>query len=572
MIVLLKQAKSPEDNKDIKDNAPQLKDGEELVEEVVLGEDKGKGKDKIKIRIKRIIKKGNNVIEQLIEKDPKEGEIIKEEYIKEGQGEGDPLHKLRAFTRKIIKGNKVIQQLVEKEKIGDEEKEEIKSQKEEIIKNKKGKKDDNEEIIEEEEILQKEDGNEGKIKLRIKKRIIKGNKVTEQTVEKEVNADGTDRENAKEIIISQDKLPLENKGDYEVIQEIVLDSEEGESIPKGKGKKIRIKKIIRKGNDIMEQIVDREADKKDNDEDDYIIREEYVILKDKGKGKGKGDSKIRGKIIIKRIINHGNKVYEQIVEKEGEGENEREKIISQKEDIVKGKPKKKKEALIEEYVILGKNGEIQKLDGSQKIIFIKFIIKGNKVIEYEIEREGIGRSAKDTIISQKEYNITDKLLQLLKLLGIEIQAFESSSTAGEKGEDDKNILRGKNKKEKNKIEDEKVITHGGSPKQGKKGGDKKEDEKEETGNEKRGDDGERKNVEKEIITGGSRNLVQYTEYRNELVQFPHKWRTHPRLYGKDSRYCRVCRNTHGLIRKYGLNMCRKCFRERFHLIGFRQTK
>ena len=53
---------------------------------------------------------------------------------------------------------------------------------------------------------------------------------------------------------------------------------------------------------------------------------------------------------------------------------------------------------------------------------------------------------------------------------------------------------------------------------------------------------------------------------------PHTWRTHPRTYGKDSRACRVCRNTHGLIRKYDLMMCRKCFRERATLIGFTQTR
>ncbi len=53
---------------------------------------------------------------------------------------------------------------------------------------------------------------------------------------------------------------------------------------------------------------------------------------------------------------------------------------------------------------------------------------------------------------------------------------------------------------------------------------------------------------------------------------PHTWRTHPRTYGKDSRACRVCNNTHGLIRKYSLMICRKCFRERAHLIGFTQTR
>ena len=31
---------------------------------------------------------------------------------------------------------------------------------------------------------------------------------------------------------------------------------------------------------------------------------------------------------------------------------------------------------------------------------------------------------------------------------------------------------------------------------------------------------------------------------------------------------RVCANRHGLIRKYGLHMCRQCFRENAAEIGF----
>uniref|UniRef100_A0A3B1JQG9 Small ribosomal subunit protein uS14 n=1 Tax=Astyanax mexicanus TaxID=7994 RepID=A0A3B1JQG9_ASTMX len=31
---------------------------------------------------------------------------------------------------------------------------------------------------------------------------------------------------------------------------------------------------------------------------------------------------------------------------------------------------------------------------------------------------------------------------------------------------------------------------------------------------------------------------------------------------------RVCSNRHGLIRKYGLNMCRQCFRQYAKDIGF----
>ncbi|KAK9235203.1 ribosomal protein S14 [Lipomyces kononenkoae] len=46
------------------------------------------------------------------------------------------------------------------------------------------------------------------------------------------------------------------------------------------------------------------------------------------------------------------------------------------------------------------------------------------------------------------------------------------------------------------------------------------------------------------------------------------WFSHPRKYGKGSRQCRVCAHQAGLIRKYGLNICRQCFREYSKDIGF----
>ncbi len=36
------------------------------------------------------------------------------------------------------------------------------------------------------------------------------------------------------------------------------------------------------------------------------------------------------------------------------------------------------------------------------------------------------------------------------------------------------------------------------------------------------------------------------------------------------RKCRVCGGARGLIRKYGLFLCRKCFRERAEQIGFKK--
>ncbi|KAK1932626.1 putative ribosomal protein S14p/S29e [Babesia divergens] len=52
---------------------------------------------------------------------------------------------------------------------------------------------------------------------------------------------------------------------------------------------------------------------------------------------------------------------------------------------------------------------------------------------------------------------------------------------------------------------------------------------------------------------------------------PSLYNTHPKTYGPGSHQCRVCFNRHGLIRKYGLSICRQCFRERANLIGFHKV-
>ncbi len=41
-------------------------------------------------------------------------------------------------------------------------------------------------------------------------------------------------------------------------------------------------------------------------------------------------------------------------------------------------------------------------------------------------------------------------------------------------------------------------------------------------------------------------------------------------FGKGSRRCKLCGRRNGLVRKYGLNLCRQCFREVAKKIGFRQ--
>ncbi|KAI2631789.1 ribosomal protein S14 [Xylaria nigripes] len=46
------------------------------------------------------------------------------------------------------------------------------------------------------------------------------------------------------------------------------------------------------------------------------------------------------------------------------------------------------------------------------------------------------------------------------------------------------------------------------------------------------------------------------------------WYSRPRNFGKGARQCRVCTHKAGLIRKYGLNLCRQCFREKASDVGF----
>ena len=43
---------------------------------------------------------------------------------------------------------------------------------------------------------------------------------------------------------------------------------------------------------------------------------------------------------------------------------------------------------------------------------------------------------------------------------------------------------------------------------------------------------------------------------------------HPKSNGKDSRRCKCCDIGKGVIVKYGLVVCRKCFREKANLLGF----
>jgi len=45
-----------------------------------------------------------------------------------------------------------------------------------------------------------------------------------------------------------------------------------------------------------------------------------------------------------------------------------------------------------------------------------------------------------------------------------------------------------------------------------------------------------------------------------------------RGYGKGSRRCSRCGNKAGLIRRYGINLCRQCFREVAKEMGFKKYR
>ncbi|RLF17603.1 MAG: 30S ribosomal protein S14 [Thermoprotei archaeon] len=44
----------------------------------------------------------------------------------------------------------------------------------------------------------------------------------------------------------------------------------------------------------------------------------------------------------------------------------------------------------------------------------------------------------------------------------------------------------------------------------------------------------------------------------------------PRKFGKGALRCRICGTHEAIIRKYGLNICRRCFREVATKIGFKK--
>ena len=65
----------------------------------------------------------------------------------------------------------------------------------------------------------------------------------------------------------------------------------------------------------------------------------------------------------------------------------------------------------------------------------------------------------------------------------------------------------------------------------------------------------RKSIEKKPV-----RLARYEKFNKPKA----------RKFGKTVRACRKCGKTRGVVRKYGLDYCRQCFREEAEKLGFRK--
>lgn len=63
------------------------------------------------------------------------------------------------------------------------------------------------------------------------------------------------------------------------------------------------------------------------------------------------------------------------------------------------------------------------------------------------------------------------------------------------------------------------------------------------------------------------HMASCSNHQNNLLVFY----TYVRLIYHYIYFSRACSNRHGLIRKYGLNICRQCFREYAADIGFKKV-
>jgi len=71
-----------------------------------------------------------------------------------------------------------------------------------------------------------------------------------------------------------------------------------------------------------------------------------------------------------------------------------------------------------------------------------------------------------------------------------------------------------------------------------------------------------------IIMTYERVRKQISSKPLKLARFDKFNKTKKRKFGKNIHKCRKCGRTGGVIRKYGLQYCRQCFREQAKKLGF----
>jgi len=68
----------------------------------------------------------------------------------------------------------------------------------------------------------------------------------------------------------------------------------------------------------------------------------------------------------------------------------------------------------------------------------------------------------------------------------------------------------------------------------------------------------------------AKTIVQIKGKKDKLKKYLKHNKPKTRTYGKITKKCELCKNTHGRIGKYKINICRQCFRENATKMGFKK--
>lgn len=72
------------------------------------------------------------------------------------------------------------------------------------------------------------------------------------------------------------------------------------------------------------------------------------------------------------------------------------------------------------------------------------------------------------------------------------------------------------------------------------------------------------------VSSYTKLLKQLKAKPTKMIRFKKFNTPKKRVFGSDTKRCKRCGNPHGHVGKYGINLCRKCFRELAPLIGWKK--